>query len=126
MQAEQRKLRVLYHEAATLLLTRVAVFLNRHINQLCEQRFGEMADLWMAWRYGGQGATIAANGVDAPFSSSSASPPSSFSISTAARRRTCMGPGGMFHCEAMRRPVVRIKASTSSVVISSRSTPKSS
>ncbi len=65
MQAEQRKLRVLYHEAATLLLTRVAVFLNRHINQFCEQRFGEMADFCMAWRYGGQGATIAANSVDA-------------------------------------------------------------
>src|SRR5260370_35350393 len=59
-----RKLRVLYHEAATLLLTRVAVFLNRHINQFCEQRFGEMADFWMAWRYGGQRATIAANGGD--------------------------------------------------------------
>ena len=50
MQAEQRKLRVLYYEAAALLLTRVAVFLNRHINQFCEQRFGEMTDFWMAWR----------------------------------------------------------------------------
>ena len=65
MQAEQQRLRVWYDEAAALLLTGVTLFLNRNIKQICEQGFGEVADLWMAWRYGSQGATVAANGVGA-------------------------------------------------------------
>src|SRR5258706_3852926 len=55
--------RISHNEAALRRFTINAVLMDWQTNQLCEQGFGEPADLWMTWHHSGKRTTITPNGI---------------------------------------------------------------